>query len=71
MSLCSRVTLENMEVSFAAVHFGDHNINAGVRPFRSEEAYRNLLTETSNALRAAEQRFALRGPASPCNAAAE
>jgi hypothetical protein len=53
-NICSRVTLENMEVSFAAVHFGDHNINAGVRPFRSEEAYRNLLTETSNAFRAAD-----------------
>jgi alpha-amylase/alpha-mannosidase (GH57 family) len=59
-NICSRVTLENMEVSFAAVHFGDHNINAGVRPFRSEEAYRNLLTETSNAFRAADLPSAIR-----------
>ena len=59
-NICSRVTLENMEVSFAAVHFGDHNINAGVRTFRSEEAYRHLLIETSNAFRAADLPTAIR-----------
>jgi hypothetical protein len=59
-NICSRVTLESMEVSFAAVHFGDHNINAGVRPFRSEEAYRRLLIETSNAFRAADLPTAIR-----------
>jgi alpha-amylase/alpha-mannosidase (GH57 family) len=59
-NICSRVTLENMEVSFAAVHFGDHNINAGVRAFQSEEAYRRLLVETSNAFRAADLPTAIR-----------
>jgi alpha-amylase/alpha-mannosidase (GH57 family) len=59
-NICSRITLENMEVTFAAVHFGDHNINAGVRAFRGEEEYRALLIDASSAFRAADLPSAIR-----------
>ncbi len=53
-NVCSRITLEQMEVSFGALHFGDHNMNAGVRPFRSEEAYRRMLNDAMASFRAAD-----------------
>jgi hypothetical protein len=32
-------------LSYAALHLGDHNVNAGVRFFRGEEAYQELVAE--------------------------
>ena len=43
----SEVTQESLEVSYAAVHFGDHTLSGGVRPYRSEHAYRELKRELS------------------------
>lgn len=39
VSIVSEVTCEKRTLSFAVLHLGDHNINAGVSDFVSEEAY--------------------------------
>jgi alpha-amylase/alpha-mannosidase (GH57 family) len=41
--LTSVVTWETAVMSFGAVHFGDHYVNAGVREYRGEDAYQSLL----------------------------
>jgi hypothetical protein len=41
--LTSVVTWETAVMSFGAVHFGDHYVNAGVREYLGEDAYRGLL----------------------------
>jgi alpha-amylase/alpha-mannosidase (GH57 family) len=43
----SRVTEESVLQSFGVLHFGDHNVNGGVREFRGEEAYQSLVQEIS------------------------
>lgn len=40
--------------TYAALHFGDHNVNAGVRYFRSEEAFKTLLAEISEVFQRAD-----------------
>ncbi len=47
--ICSRITLESDEITFAVLHFGDHNVNAGVRLFRSQQDYDELQRETEEA----------------------
>ena len=41
----SVVTHESALQSFAVLHFGDHNLNCGVRAFEDEEAYQTLVDE--------------------------
>jgi alpha-amylase/alpha-mannosidase (GH57 family) len=41
----SRVTQESALITFGVLHLGDHNINGGVRDFRGEEAYQELVQE--------------------------
>jgi hypothetical protein len=43
--VASQITQESQVLSFGVAHFGDHNINAGVRPYQSEEAYEGMLQE--------------------------
>jgi hypothetical protein len=43
----SRITGESVFQSFGVLHFGDHNVNGGVREFRGEEAYQSLVHEIS------------------------
>jgi alpha-amylase/alpha-mannosidase (GH57 family) len=43
----SRITGESVFQSFGVLHFGDHNVNGGVREFRGEEAYQSLVQEIS------------------------
>jgi hypothetical protein len=50
----SRITSERGEVSFGVLHFGDHNLNAGVRYFRGEEQFRSLIEESTRAFLAAD-----------------
>ena len=38
----SRITTESELLSYGVLHFGDHNIQAGVRKYRSEEDYEEL-----------------------------
>jgi alpha-amylase/alpha-mannosidase (GH57 family) len=47
--ICSRITLESGDITFGVLHFGDHNVNAGVRYFRGEEAYDALRQDTEQA----------------------
>lgn len=41
----SVVTHESALQSFAVLHFGDHNLNCGVRAFEDEEVYQTLVDE--------------------------
>jgi (1->4)-alpha-D-glucan 1-alpha-D-glucosylmutase len=43
----SDVTGEAEALSFAVLHFGDHNVNGGVRTFQGEEHYRGLVKDFS------------------------
>jgi alpha-amylase/alpha-mannosidase (GH57 family) len=52
--ICSRITLESDEVSFGVLHFGDHNLNAGVRYFRSQKDYDALAKEAGEAASAGD-----------------
>lgn len=45
----SCVTRESVGLSFAAFYLGGRNLNAGVRPFRGDEAYRDLAIESRKA----------------------
>src|SRR5262249_48342658 len=41
--LTSMTTGEADRFTYGAVHFGDHNVNGGVRTFQSDEAYQALV----------------------------
>jgi hypothetical protein len=41
----SKITGESALLSFGVQHFGDHNVNGGVRKFHGEEAYQSLVQE--------------------------
>jgi alpha-amylase/alpha-mannosidase (GH57 family) len=43
--LISHVTQASTVLSFGALHFGDHNVNSGVRKFLGDDAYQSLLAE--------------------------
>lgn len=43
--LTSRITRASTVLSYGALHFGDHNVSAGVRKFVGDEAYQNLLAD--------------------------
>lgn len=47
----STVTLETARFVFGVLHFGDHNVNAGVKPFESDEAYGELVEQLADASR--------------------
>ena len=44
--ISSQITEERSAISFGVLHFGDHNLNAGVRYFHSQEEFDQLATET-------------------------
>jgi alpha-amylase/alpha-mannosidase (GH57 family) len=52
--LTSDITFESQELTFGVVHFGDHNIAAGVRPFQGDEAFAGLETEAIAAFERAD-----------------
>jgi hypothetical protein len=52
--LTSVITRESDETSFGVLHFGDHNITAGVRRLQSEDAYAAMKTEAFAAFRQAD-----------------
>jgi alpha-amylase/alpha-mannosidase (GH57 family) len=43
----SEITLESASLSFGVLHFGDHNLNAGVRDYQGEEAYQAMVREAT------------------------
>ncbi len=52
--LFSEVTRDSALVSFGVLHFGDHNLNAGVREYQGEEAYQLMVQEMTEAFLTAE-----------------
>ena len=54
----SKVTFETTrgsdELSYAALHLGDHNVNGGVRYFRGQEAFQELVSEFSEVFNRAD-----------------
>ncbi len=47
--ITSDITRESATKSFGVLHFGDHNINCGVREYHAEETYQALIQEISEA----------------------
>lgn len=41
----SEITLESAVLTLGILHFGDHNLNGGIRAFRGEQSYRQMLKE--------------------------
>jgi hypothetical protein len=50
----STITRESAILSFGVLHFGDHNVNAGVREYQGEDAYQTMVQETTQACTAAD-----------------
>ena len=50
----SRVTLEEADVTYGVLHFGDHNISAGVREFRGDQAFQMLQANAIATFQAAD-----------------
>ena len=48
------ITRASDVLSYAALHLGDHNVNGGVRFFRGEEAFQQLVTEFTEAFNRAD-----------------
>ncbi len=45
----SEITRESALLSFGVLHFGDHNLNGGVRAFRGQRAYQTMVDEVTDA----------------------
>ena len=58
--VCSRITQECGSFTYGVLHLGDHNINAGVREFRGEQAYAEAKRELSEAFNRADVAESLR-----------
>jgi alpha-amylase/alpha-mannosidase (GH57 family) len=58
--IMSRITREQMPISFGVLHFGDHNLSAGVRRFRSEDEYHAMAQSVSDAFGRADLPEAVR-----------
>jgi len=43
----SQISLQSEDLSFSVLHFGDHNLSAGVRRFQDEEAYLAMLRDSA------------------------
>jgi hypothetical protein len=56
----SRITREQLDVSFGVLHFGDHNVTAGVRPFRGEPEFKAVVRELRDSFHAADLPAVLR-----------
>ncbi len=50
----SVVTRESDVLSFGVLHFGDHNVNAGVRAYQSQEIYQTMFQELSQTFSTAD-----------------
>ncbi len=50
----SRITSEEADVAYGVLHFGDHNISAGVRPFRSEQQFKETQVAALGTFQAAD-----------------
>ena len=57
----SQITLEGTHITFGVLHFGDHNVNAGVRRFSGQESYSETVKNLSDAFVHGEMAEVLRG----------
>jgi alpha-amylase/alpha-mannosidase (GH57 family) len=58
--ITSDITRESVDLSYGVLYFGEHNVNAGVRVYRGEEAYREMVQEISEAFDRADLAEVLR-----------
>ncbi len=58
--ISSRLTREQLMVSLGVLHFGDHNLTAGVRPLSGEEEFRTLAAQAARAFQSADMPECLR-----------
>ncbi len=56
----SRITHEQQEVSFGVLHFGDHNVIAGVREFRGEQDFKAAARELRDSFQSSDLPAVLR-----------
>lgn len=56
----SGITLESADVNFGVLHFGDHNLTAGVRPFQGDEAYGNTAKDIQESFATGDLSLTLR-----------
>ena len=54
--ISSRLTREQLTVNFGVLHFGDHNLTAGVRPCSVREDFRTLAAQATRAFQSAARR---------------
>jgi (1->4)-alpha-D-glucan 1-alpha-D-glucosylmutase len=47
VKIVSEITRESKKISFGVLHLGDHNLSGGVREFRGEQAYADLVTSVA------------------------
>ena len=47
--IASEITRESSRVTFGAVHLGDHYVTGGVREFRDEQAYKDMVEKITKA----------------------
>jgi hypothetical protein len=47
----SEITADAATLSFGVVHFGDHNVNGGVRSFRGQDEYEVMVAEVTDAFK--------------------
>ena len=52
--VCSGITLECVDLSFGALHLGDHNLNAATRYFQGQAEYDSLLQQVSEPFQASD-----------------
>jgi len=52
--LSSEITTESRLFTFGVLYFGEHNLNAGVRDFRNDEAYAAMVADLSHVFEAAD-----------------
>ena len=52
--VCSRITQESDDFTFAALHMGDHTLSAGVRRYGGEALYQSTLSELQKAFSRAD-----------------
>jgi hypothetical protein len=45
--ITSEVTGKTADLVFGVLHLGDHNLNAGVRPYETEEGYQDLIAQAA------------------------
>lgn len=52
--VASKITLESQELTYGLLHFGDHNINGGVREYRGDDDYAGLVRDARLAFETAD-----------------